>query len=235
MHGESPHLTRNRVVALLALLLGWGLSIHPALAQEEAAPGTEVDSAACPADTPRAIWRLGGRLGAFDMVGSKDSYDAVYGKPMPQLGLEVEVELARRWLLSLAWDHGEVDGEQVLPTNPPRGTGVGTTLTYQPLALTAAVILNPASSWGVYVGGGAIWLDWEEKGAVRGASDTATGGHAVLGVRRRNVRRWDLGGELRYSTLPGAAGGAGIAAFFGEDDLGGLSLHFVALYRLGGP
>jgi hypothetical protein len=205
---------RHRQVLALGLV-AMAAAARPATAQP-ARPPVEV--------------RLGARLGAFDMVNSPDSYDAVFGEPMPQLGLALEVQPWRRVLLALTYDYGEVDGEQVLPSRPPRQTGVSETLTYQPLALTAAWVANPEARWRWHLGGGLTLLDWKDEGT-RSASGSDSGYHAVAGLRTARAR-WTLGGELRYSTIPDAVGESGITAFFDEDDLGGLALHFVALYRL---
>ncbi len=213
--------------ALLAASLALGAAA-PAPAQTDP-DAAEADPAAAPAGAPPA-WRLGLRLGAFDMINSADSYDATWGDPMPQLGVALEVEV-RRWLVGLTYDYGEIDGEQVLPGRPPRPTGVEETLTYRPLALTGAFVLNPAARWRWHLGAGVTLLDWEDQGLTRSAGGTDTGGHAVVGVRRgRN--RWSFGGELRWSTIPDAVGEAGITRFFGEDDLGGVAFHVVALYPL---
>jgi hypothetical protein len=45
---------------------------------------------------------------------------------------------------------------------------------------------------------------------------------------QRAVKRWSLGGELRYSSIPDAVGEGGVSAFFDEDDLGGVELAAVA-------
>jgi hypothetical protein len=200
----------------------------------ETAPADPPDTAEAADETrppaPPPAWRLGLRLGAFDMINSADSYDAVYGDPLPLVGVGLEVEV-RRWLLGLTYDLGEVDGEQVLPGRPPRPTGVEETLTYRPLALTGAYLLNPAGRWRWHLGAGAVLLDWEDEGASRSDGGSDAGALAVVGLRR-DPGRWSLGGELRWSTIPDAVGEAGVTRFFGEDDLGGLALHLVALYRL---
>jgi len=209
---------------LLALVL---LALAPAAAAAAQAgePASQTDQAG-----PGWTWRLGPRLGLFDMINSSDSYDAVYGDPMPQLGLALEAEIGR-WLVGLTYDYGEIDGEQVLPGRPPRPTGDDETLTYRPLSLTAAWVVNPAARWRWHLGAGVTLLDWEDEGVTRSASGTDTGGHAVAGARRERGR-WSLGGELRWSTIPDAVGEAGITRFFGEDDLGGVAVHVTALYRL---
>lgn len=214
---------------LLALVLGVPAAAGPAEAQTGDPQAGEPETAAPPAPPP--VWRLGLRLGAFDMTQSSDSYDAVYGDTMLQYGVALEVELRRRWLVELTWDNGEVDGEQVLPSRPPLPTGVDTTLTYRPLALTGAYVLTPDSRWRWHLGAGVTLLDFSDEGLTRRSDGSETGYHAVAGVRRP-LRRWTAGGELRYSTIPDAVGDVGITELFGEDDLGGIALHFVALYRL---
>jgi hypothetical protein len=181
--------------------------------------------------------RLGFRLGAFEPINSADSYDAVFGEPMPQLGLQVEAAIRGRWLLALAVDHGEVDGERVLLTDPPQGTGVPVTLTVTPVQLTAGVLFRPAPRWRAGLGVGPTLLLWEDESAGESRSRTDTGGHVLLGLRRAlgspgGPERWSLGGELRYSSVPDAIGQGGVSEFFGEDDLGGLAVQLLALYRL---
>lgn len=218
-----PNLRSLSLAALLALTLtSFRLS-----AQEPSDTGEPAPSASEPQSVVRGV-RLGPRAGAFEMINSPDSYEAVFNAVMPQLGLAVEVELPHRVLLTVAYDFGEVDGEQVLPGRPIRRTGEPETLTYEPLSLTAAWLLPSRSRWEAYLGGGVTYLNWRDVGA-RTTSGGDLGAHAVFGFRR-GVGAWRLGAELRYSTVPNAVGDSGISRVFEEDDLGGLSLHFVGLY-----
>jgi hypothetical protein len=178
-------------------------------------------------------FRLGFRLGAFEMVNSPDSYDAVYGDPMPLLGVHLEGRVWRRLFLQASLDYGQVDGERVLPSDPPRGTGIDTTLTYIPLHTAASWRLTgpaDAGRWEVRAGLGPSFLSWEDDGGVASADGTEVGGNVVLSVLRLG-QRWHFGGEVRWSTFPDAVGGDGptVTNFFDEDDLGGLSVSFLAL------
>lgn len=216
-----------RALALASFCAPW-LWTAPLRAQEPTGGATaEASSAAQP--FVRGV-RLGPRAGAFEMINSPDSYEAVFNAVMPQIGLAVEVELPRRILLTASYDFGEVDGEQVLPGRPIRRTGEPETLTYEPLSLTAAWLLPSRSRWEAYIGGGVTYLNWRDVGA-RTTSGGDVGGQAVFGFRR-GTGSWKLGGELRYSTVPDAVGDSGISRLFEEDDLGGLALHFVGLYEV---
>jgi hypothetical protein len=215
--GRAP-----RAVALaLAALLG---PLAVSAQEPDAAPAPKP-----PPPPPR--FEVGLRLAGFEMVNSADSYDAVYGDTLLLYGVEAAVVLRGRWLLALAWERGEVDGERVLLTRPPRPTGVSTTLTYAPLHLTLGWILRPAALWEARLGAGPTLLDWDDSSAGESQGGTDTGWHLGAGLRRR-VGRWSLGGELRYSSIPDAVGEGGVSAFFDEDDLGGVELAAVAAWRL---
>lgn len=177
--------------------------------------------------------RAGFRLGAFEMINSADSYDAVYGDPMPLVGGHFEARVWRRLFVEASLDFGQVDGERVLPTNPPRGTGIDTTLTYIPLHLAASWRLDRpdrGGPWETRAGLGPSLLSWEDDGGIQSSDGTEVGANVVLSVLRLR-ERWLFGGEIRWSTFPDAVGNAGVTKFFGEDDLGGLAVHFLALRR----
>jgi hypothetical protein len=213
-----------QVTARVAALLAGALCPVATAAQpvEPPAPRT-------PPPPPRLEVAL--RLGGFEMVNSADSYDAVYGETLPLWGVEAAAVLRGRFLVALAYERGEVDGERVLLTRPPRPTGVATELAYAPLHLTLGAVLRPRRPWQLRVGAGPTLLDWRDAsgGESQGGSDL--GWHVAAGLRRE-LDRVTLGGELRFSSIPDAVGEGGVTQFFGEDDLGGLALAVVAGYRL---
>jgi hypothetical protein len=156
--------------------------------------------------------------------------DAVYGGERADLlGLEAEVGLGPRWFLALAADRGSLDGAlvAVLPGGEVVATGTPTELTLLPVHLTVGRRFGDPRAWSVSLGAGPSLLEWEEDNAVAPASASDPGAHAVLGVRR-DLGRWDVGGELRWSTFPDALGEGGVSALFGEDDLGGLAFGLTA-------
>ncbi|MBZ0111943.1 MAG: porin family protein [Thermoanaerobaculia bacterium] len=177
---------------------------------------------------------LGLRGGIFDPTGSPDTFDAVYGgDTMPQFGLDFRVRLGRSWRAHLAADHGTLDGELVIVTpSGPVGTGVETQLTLTPVHLSIERLFRAGRPWSLYLGAGPTYLDWEDDNDFETTSGSDLGYHAVFGAER-NFGQTAVGGEVRYSTISDAIGEGGASQFFGEDDLGGVSLHLVVSYRIG--
>ena len=212
-----------RTARLLAVL---SLALPPLAVAQEAPPEASPVSSA-----PTQVL-FGVRLGAFDMINSDESYDAVYGSEMFQGGLHLDILPRPRLQLGLTLDYGTKSGERVFPTNPPVPTGVDDDLTLMPLHLSASYVFGAGGApWYWYLGAGPTLLRWEEESVGRSESATDFGGNAVAGVRWPRTK-WQFGGELRYSTVPDAVGDEGAAAIYGEDDLGGIAVHFLALYQL---
>jgi hypothetical protein len=191
------------------------------------------------AATPAAAassWHLGVRAGLFESTGAADTWDALYGgDTMTQLGAQAELRFERGWFLALAADRGEVDGELV-GVGPGGGlvpTGEPTTLTLTPIHLTIGGVARPGSPWQVYYGGGPSLLLWEDDNAVFPDDGSDGGLHAVLGLRR-SFTRAEAAAEARWSTFPDSLGEGGVSELLGESDWGGLSLHLVVGFRLGG-
>ena len=161
------------------------------------------------------------------MINAHRSYDAVFGSPMPQVGLGVEWKLANHWVLGANADYGQVDGEQVLITdNSTISTGVGVTLTYIPVRATAGFVLDPEGSWRWRFGAGPAWVSWKDDSR-GGSSGNALGAHLLVGLRHPS-RHVTWGADLDWSTIPNAVGDGGVTKFYNEDDVGGLTLTLIA-------
>jgi hypothetical protein len=177
--------------------------------------------------------RLGLRLGAFEPSNAQDTYDAVYGDTMTQIGGQLEWHTRGRLFYAVSIDYGTVDGSLGAPPTPPQG--IDTELTLMPVHVTATWFLRPReSSWNVYAGLGPSLLIWEESVDFAGVgledtSETDVGASAVLGLRKP-FNRFSLSGELRWSTFPNALDSD--TNPFGEDDLGGLGVAVVGLWTL---
>lgn len=212
----------RRAPLRLALALVWATVALPVAAQGPITTGPSSPT----------VWSWGLRAGLFEMVNASDAYDAVFGDPMPRVGLQIEADLRTRWRFTASLDYGRVEGERVFLTDPPRGTGIDEELTMIPVHLTAAYRFRPLERWDVYAGLGPSLLSWKDETDFDSESGTDAGGSVVVGVRRQPpAGRWRFGGELRWSTFPGALPEGGVAGFFGEDDPGGLSLTLLALRR----
>lgn len=212
------------LAAVLLAAVPLALAFAPAAAAQ---PPADEPAAEAPIPTR---WSWGLRAGLFEMINSPDAYDAVFGDPMPRLGLQVEADWRARWRFAASADYGFVEGERVLLADPPIGTGIDEELTMVPLHLTAAWRFRPTARWDVYAGGGPSLLHWRDESDLDSESGTEPGGSVVVGLRRQPARAvWRFGGELRWSTFPGALPEGGAAGFFDEDDPGGLSLTFLAL------
>lgn len=190
---------------------------------------------AAPPAEAASSWHLGVRAGLFESTGAADTWDALYGgDAMTQLGAQAELRFDRGWFLALAADRGEVDGELVgLGPGGFVPTGEPTTLTLTPIHLTIGGIARPGSPWQVVYGGGPSLLLWEDDNAVFPDDGSDGGLHAVAGLRR-SFTRAEAAAELRWSTFPDSIGEGGVSGLLGESDWGGLSLHLVVGFRLGG-
>lgn len=209
----------RRAAVMLAATLGFAVAL--------AAP------AAAPAAGPS--WHLGLRAGTFEPTGAPDTYDALWGDTMVQLGVQAEARFGNGWYLALSVDHGEVDGELVGvgPNGTLIPTGEPSDLTMTPIHLSAGGVARRDRPWSVYYGGGPSLLLWEDDNAVFPSDGSDPGLHAVVGVRR-SFRRAGAAAEARWSTIPDALGEGGASERFGEDDWGGLALNVVVTFRLGG-
>ncbi len=189
---------------------------------------------AVPTPVAAGEFAAGLRAGVFEPTNAQDSYDAVYGGTMSQIGVQLEYHTRGRLFFEATYDRGSVNGETVAVVpggGPPIPTGIDTELKLAPLHVTIAWLFRPRSSaWNVYAGAGPSVLYWSETSALGDRSTSDSGASAVVGVRR-NLAKWAFGGELRYSSFPNALGDSGVAGVFHEDDLGGFGLHALALYR----
>jgi hypothetical protein len=191
-------------------------------------------AAAAPA-AAGASWHLGVRAGAFEPQQAADTYDALYGGTMLLVGVQAEARFARGWYLALSVDRGDADGELV-GVGPGGGLvpiGEPTDLTMMPIHLTVGGVVGGGRPWSFYYGGGPSLLRWKEDNAVAPQDESDDGFHAVAGVRRA-FGRAEAAAEARWSTIPDALGEGGVSQRFGEDDWGGLALHAVVAFRIGG-
>ena len=158
---------RKRLLPLGLAALTTAVLAAPVVAQEPAAP---------PASGERTVhFDLGVRASSLQQMNASDSYDAVFdGEAMTLVGVQFEFAIDHL-LIALAYETGEVDGQQVLPTNPPIPIGIEETLTLSPLHATFGWIFAPESSVHGFIGLGPTLLDWEDEGGANSASGSDIG------------------------------------------------------------
>lgn len=106
--------------------------------------------------------------------------------------------------------------------------GVRNLVMMTPLVVTAGYRFPEQHRMVPYVGGGIGSLKFEEVSDFaepgEDVSERFTSYHAVGGVEYAATRRLFVAGEVRYASVPDAIGAPGIAADFGESNLGGISI-----------
>jgi opacity protein-like surface antigen len=106
--------------------------------------------------------------------------------------------------------------------------GIRNLVMMTPLVVTAGYRFPEQNRMVPYVGGGVGSLKFEEVSDFaepgEDVSERFTSYHAVGGVEYAATRWLFVAGEVRYASVPDAIGAPGIAADFGESDLGGVSV-----------
>lgn len=212
-----------------------GLVAAPALGQQQEPPDDYwLGPGSSGGNAAPMHFDIGVRAVSLQEVNADDSFDAVFdGDAVTQFGVQLELQIRRHYLIGLVYETGEVDGNRVLPTDPPTPTAVRETLTLSPLHLTLGWVFAPESQIHGFVGVGPTLLDWEDESGADSESGSDTGYHGVAGLRWSTAsHRFTVGGELRFSSVPDAVGDAGITRVFDEDDLGGTTIGVSVLWRV---
>lgn len=210
-------MTASKLAAVATLSLG--LVAVPAFAQTAGGGGVD--------------WRAGLRFGQHDFTEAEQSVDAVFdGDSASMVGAQIEAQLQSGLFFGLSYETGDLDGKRVVlvPGGPPIQTNIDETLEVEPLRGTVGWMFRKDEVLAPIVGAGFTSLSWSEEGGGESVSGSDTGFHALAGLRYQWTR-FSIGGEVQFSSISGAVGDAGVTEFFNEDDLGGTSIHVVALFH----
>ena len=148
-----------------------------------------------------------------------ESYDLVYGRTTPTVGVAGRIDLGRRWSLSLGADMGRKEGRQIIYT--PEGPVPGDTLVdiaLQTVNLAVGVRAGP-----VVLSIGPALLRLEEKSEFDRNTVSAYGGHAAARIER-SFRSWTGGLELGYLHVPRVFEAGGAAAVEDETSFSAVTL-----------
>lgn len=106
--------------------------------------------------------------------------------------------------------------------------GIPDRITMTPVVVTAGYRFPIRERIVPYVGGGVGSLKFEEDSDFaepdENVSERFTSYHGIAGVEYSAARWLFVAGEVRYTSVPDALGAPGIAADFGESNLGGVSV-----------
>ena len=215
------------VFLLLAVSVAFAV---PAAAQD---PGRQDPGGQDP-NAPAHPWgfNIGVRAGNFELTEIDRTYDAIYGgDTFTLIGLDLELQIRKHFLVALAWESGSVDGQRVIPTTPPIQTGIKDELSLEPMHFTVGWLFRADKPLQIHVGAGLTFLSFDNKSLGRTESHSEQGNQFVVGARR-SFNRFSVGVEVRQTSVPDAVGRDGLSAIFNEDDLGGFGTHIVLRYKV---
>ena len=171
-----------------------------------------------------------GRLGYFTPTGASDTFDANFGG-----GEDITFGAGGLWkfdnglYLEGAFDYYNQSGDKVyLGGGSTQSTGFGTEITIIPITMTGGWSFMKGASWSPMVGAG---LGFYLVDVPDGEADNSLGFHFNAGAEFLKQQNFGLMAEVRMSFVPDAIGHAGTSAFYGEDDVGGITLTIKALWR----
>ncbi len=173
---------------------------------------------------------IGGHIGTFDMTNAQKSYNAVYGDPILTVGFDAEMIILKGLAFHLTIETGSVEGRQVILTPNPQPTDQKSTFSMTPIHLTVGYLFGEKKPWSFLAGGGITTVEWSDTNSLRRTSGNSTGFHVLLSIRKE-WEKFNVGANLRYSSIPNAIGRGGVSRFYGEDDIGGLSIDIISMYK----
>lgn len=197
-----------------------------------AAAVTVVTLLATPANAQDFMVRGFADLGSHTFTAS-ESFEAVTGKPGGLVfGGGGEIVLPQRIFASVRMSRFRETGERVFVfEDEVFRLGIPVTLTVTPIELTGGYRFDFGQRVVPFAGGGIGWHRYEESSDFaedgEDVRDTHTGYHVLGGVEVRLARWLGIASEAQWTTVRDALGGDpnGVAAHFGESDLGGRSVR----------
>ena len=219
---------RSLIAAITIVVVG--AAAAPAFAQTFT-PGEQ--RAAIPA-RPQP-YRIGFRayvLADTSEIAAKDTFDAIFGtSSMTSIGAGAEVlNLYRGVFARVTWSSGSLDGSRVTLVNgDPIPLGIPLTVTMTPIEAGGGWRFRTKRSWlAPYLGASLVLMRYEETSEFALPAenvDESFTGYSVFGGIDFRVARWVvLGVEAQYRGIHAPADG-GVAAEFGESELGGTTLR----------
>jgi hypothetical protein len=174
---------------------------------------------------------------AFVTAGSitfhaRESFDAILGTPTgPIVGGGVQVLLPRGFYAEASAARFSASGERAFigPGGELFRLGIPVRVSITPLEITGGWRWRRNPRVVPYGGIGFSSYRYREASDHANAGDDVSerfaGVHMVGGVELRAMRRLALGGEIVWSSIPGALGESGVSEAFDESNLGGTGVR----------
>ncbi|MDE3156850.1 MAG: outer membrane beta-barrel protein [Acidobacteriota bacterium] len=210
----------QRLGMVLAGCLLAGLVITPAaVAQTSASPDTPLISA-------RGFFDYG-----YESFAAKQSFTAVFGQSTGSLlGGGAQVVFRNGIYVEIGASRFKKTGQRAYVYNGTSyGLGIPLTATLVPLEVTAGYRYRVSPRIVVYGGGGIGSTSYKETSQFATASenvDKRTTSYQVKAGGEYRIAEWfGVAGEFEYSRVPNILGTSGVSQAYGENNLGGTSLH----------
>ncbi len=165
-------------------------------------------------------------LGYYIPAGWADTYDLVYGgSGEPAYGIELKYLFDMPLELAFTLDMISGSGEAVWPDGESSGESISFDL--MPLMMYARWRFNPDAKLSPYLGLGGGFVTFKESG--RGSK--SGGGFGLQGGLDYSFLE-NLNGyaEIEYTSFPDVIGGGDASLYYGEDDVGGITIRMGIRY-----
>ncbi len=175
---------------------------------------------------------VGLRGGYYLIPNWADTYDVVYDNGGEMVyGLEVAFRISDRIEIALAGEMISGEGERVWPDGSGNWAKTGESITFDMLPMTVLTrffFLNKAVL-SPYIGGGIGYNSFQEtdEDGVSGF-----GFSAMAGIRWQGSNPLELLAEAEFSSYPSVIGEGDLSQYFGDDDIGGISLRLCLRYAI---
>lgn len=173
---------------------------------------------------------IDGRLSYFMPTQSSDTFDANFGGGEGiMLGGGGIWEFDNGLTIEGALDYYSESGDRVyVGGGQSQSSGFDTKITIIPITGTVGWTFLRDGAWSPMVGAGVGYHLVDVDG---GEADNVIGYHVLAGAQFLRGGNFGIGAELKFSSAPDALGHGGTSLLYGEDDVGGITLTFKALWN----
>jgi hypothetical protein len=172
-----------------------------------------------------------GRIGYMDITQASDSFKAVFGRSAGlSLGAGMKMDFAHRIFFEASVDYLKRNGKRVFVTGSEVfKTDLDTNIIILPISFSGGYYFLKSKIISPYIGGGYSLYYFKEEEYIpweNGSSLWNSGYHILGGVDFLNRGIISFSAEAKWSHVPDVIGHHGVSAYYGESNIGGLSIIF---------